>query len=127
MSFLRILVVDDNLWIRRLLVTILDREGYHPIEARDGVEAMDLVRAEKFDGIILDLMMPRADGFDVIRFLNAEKPELLPITIVLTADSSRWDDPELSLVGKVVRKPFQMEEIIPLFSSTFRAGAARSD
>jgi DNA-binding response OmpR family regulator len=119
-----ILVIDDNFWIRRLVVTVLRRHGFVCDEAIDGVEAMEKLRSAWYDGIILDLMMPRANGFEVIAFLVAERPELLPGTIVLSADSSRWNDPALSPVAKVVQKPFDVNEFVLLVEEITSRGAA---
>jgi CheY-like chemotaxis protein len=73
--------------------------------------------------VILDLMMPRANGFDVIAFLTAERPDLLPTTIVLTADSSRWNDPALSPVARVVQKPFDVKDFVDLVEEIANRGA----
>lgn len=114
MSARNILVIDDNLWIRRLVVTVLGRSGFHCEEAVDGVEAIEKIRSGRYDALILDLMMPRADGFKVIAFLSAEKPEQLRTTIVLTADSSRWNDPALDAVARVVPKPFEVKAFVDI-------------
>jgi DNA-binding response OmpR family regulator len=118
-----ILIVDDNFWIRRLVVTVLRRRGFSCEEANDGIEAMEKIRADGYDGVILDLMMPRASGFEVIAFLEAEKPELLATTIVLTADSSRWSDPALGPVARVVQKPFDVNEFVALVDEITSGGA----
>lgn len=112
MSARRILIIDDNLWIRRLVVTLLRRNGFACDEAVDGLEAIEKIRASPYDGVILDLMMPRADGFKVIELLEAERPEQLRTTIVLTADSSRWNDPVLNVVARVVEKPFEVHAFV---------------
>lgn len=118
-----ILVIDDNLWIRRLVVTVLRRHGFACDEANDGVEAMEKIRSDGYDGVILDLMMPRANGFDVIAFLTAERPDLLGTTIVLTADSSRWSDPALAPVARVVQKPFDVNDFVHLVDEITAKGS----
>jgi CheY-like chemotaxis protein len=116
-----VLIVDDNVWIRRLLVTILRRHGYTSREAHDGIEAIEHLNGEEsYDGIILDLMMPRADGFEVIAHLRSNHPEMLARTIVLTADSSRWSSDDLEDVARVVRKPFDVNELVHLLEEIFR-------
>lgn len=117
-----ILVIDDNFWIRRLVVTVLRRHGFSCDEANDGVEAMEKIRSDGYDAVILDLMMPRANGFDVIAFLTAERPDLLSTTIVLTADSSRWNDPALSPVARVVQKPFDVNDFVVLVEEIAKRG-----
>ncbi len=123
MSARTILVIDDNFWIRRLVVTVLRRHGFSCDEANDGIEAMEKIRANGYDAVILDLMMPRANGFDVIAFLVAERPDLLPTTIVLTADSSRWNDPALASVARVVQKPFDVNDFVVLVEEIANRGA----
>ena len=123
MSSRNILVIDDNFWIRRLVITVLRRRGFECDEAIDGLEAMEKIRAADYDGVILDLMMPRANGFEVIAFLVDEKPQLLATTIVLTADSSRWNDPALSPVARVVQKPFDVNEFVGIVDE-ITSGAA---
>lgn len=124
MSANNVLIVDDNVWIRRLLVTILKRHGYTSQEAHDGIEAIEKLGGEEsFTGIILDLMMPRADGFEVISFLRGHSPEMLARTIVLTADSSRWASDDLQGVARVIRKPFDVTELVHLLEQTFRQKA----
>ncbi|HXG59012.1 MAG TPA: response regulator [Thermoanaerobaculia bacterium] len=63
----RILVVDDDPNIRRMIVAALRREGYASIEAANGREGLDLMRAERPDVVILDLMMPVLSGWDVLQ------------------------------------------------------------
>ncbi len=118
-----ILIIDDNFWIRRLVVTVLRRHGFTCDEANDGLEAMEKIRSNGYDGVILDLMMPRANGFEVIAFLVAERPDLLPTTIVLTADSSRWNDPALAPVARVVQKPFDVNDFVVLVEEITRKRA----
>ncbi|MEO8217389.1 MAG: response regulator [Acidobacteriota bacterium] len=108
----RVLIVDDNDSIRRLVRKILERVNYEAQDAHDGVEAIEILGRESFDAIVLDLMMPRANGFAVMKFLADEQPEALRITVVLTADSTRWDDPNLRGVASVLRKPFAIDDLL---------------
>lgn len=70
----RILAVDDDLSFRRSLCRTLDELGYSIVQANDGLEAADRLRAESFDLVITDLEMPRADGFAVIESVRAIAP-----------------------------------------------------
>lgn len=85
MAKARILVVDDDPDIRIMLSTVLEAEGYGVLTAKDGEECLELVREMEPDLLILDLLMPRKDGFAVIRELR-ESGEYadLPI-LILTA------------------------------------------
>lgn len=88
----KILLVDDDPDIHMSLGLMLRKEGYHVISARDGIEAMKLIYKDRPDLVILDLLMPRKDGFAVVREIR-EDPEYadLPILILtaVTEDASR--------------------------------------
>jgi two-component system KDP operon response regulator KdpE len=109
---LRILVVDDEPSIRRLLRTSLAAEGYQIVEAEDVSSAMRMLRAEEPDAVILDLGLPRQDGFEFIRMVR-ETALTVPIVVL----SSRSDE-----AGKVraldmgaddyVTKPFGTDELL---------------
>ena len=84
MKMSTILVCDDSLFQRRILTSIVEKNGNTAIEARNGHECLDIARKHKPDLILLDLLMPEYDGFAVLT--DAKKEELgIPI-IVITAD-----------------------------------------
>jgi CheY-like chemotaxis protein len=78
----RVLVVDDDPDILDALTTILSTQPYQIDTARDGIECVDKVRAETPDLIILDLLMPKMDGFAVVRELR-ENPKYAKIPILI--------------------------------------------
>jgi signal transduction histidine kinase/DNA-binding response OmpR family regulator len=87
-----ILVVDDDVTVRRLVVETLRRDGLELIEAADGEEALTAVAERRPDAIVLDLLMPRVDGFEVLERLQAD-PETRTIpVIVLTAQRLSADE-----------------------------------
>jgi len=78
-----ILVVDDNRITTKLVLRYLQIHGYEAAEAADGVECLERVRERKPDAIILDVMMPRMDGFETARALKADSYSAnIPIAIV---------------------------------------------
>jgi len=77
----RILVADDNADARDALTIILRGAGHEVVGAVDGEEAVDLYRATPFDLVVLDLLMPRRDGFEALRMLRAEYPALRSLVI----------------------------------------------
>jgi two-component system KDP operon response regulator KdpE len=117
---LRILVVDDEPPIRRFLRTSLTAQGYDVLEADDGKLAIDMARRNALDVIVLDLGLPNADGFEVIRQLRATGSSV-PIVVL----SSRSDEK-----GKVealdhgaddyVTKPFGMDELMARIRAAVR-------
>jgi CheY-like chemotaxis protein len=77
----RVLIADDNADTRDALALILRAKGHDVVSAADGDEAIDFYRAEPFDLVVLDLLMPRRDGFDTLRTLKAEYPEIRVLVI----------------------------------------------
>ena len=113
MSVARILIVDDDPPIRRLTGAVLRRAGHSVEEARNGVEAVHLIEQFDFDVVLLDLMMPTMNGFELIEWLRTRAPKLLPCTIVMTAAADR-DLVRLQSedVFRVIRKPFDLNDLV---------------
>ncbi|MEE8424803.1 MAG: response regulator [Elusimicrobiota bacterium] len=82
----RILVADDTEEVRELVREILMMGGYRVVVAKDGLEAISLIRRMKFDAIILDVNMPGADGIKVIEALRAFDSRKDTPVLMLTAD-----------------------------------------
>lgn len=106
----RILVVDDDDSIRRLVATILRRSGFIVDTARDGFEAIEYLGLADYDAILLDLMMPRIDGFGVIGYLREHDIERLQQTIVMTAYAP--DNIHSEAVWTILTKPFDIEVLL---------------
>ncbi len=81
----RILVADDDQSIRQFLGTIIRREGFEVDTAADGVEAIGRLAARDYAVILLDLMMPRKDGFEVIEYLKSHHQRTKPVVLVISA------------------------------------------
>ena len=82
-----VLVVDDDPNIRKLIVVALKRDGYTFLEAPNGREALDLMRASRPDVVVLDLMMPVLSGWDVLRE-RADDDELRKIPVIVVSAKS---------------------------------------
>ncbi len=110
----KVMVVDDDLNIRLVLKYRLEREGYQVLLAEDGVDALEKVKAEKPDLIILDLTMPRMDGFGFLEEIrNNGRANAVPV-IVLTAygyESNRARSLELGAV-EFMTKPFSPRQLV---------------
>jgi CheY-like chemotaxis protein len=117
----RILVVDDDDSIRGLMVAVLRRQGFEVESARDGTEAIEKLAVDDYDAILLDLMMPRVDGFGVMRYLRSRGDDALKSVIVLTAADieSVYAEP----VHTVIRKPFDLQKIIEATLACSRGNA----
>lgn len=119
----KILVVDDEKSIVDIVKFNLEREGYRPITASDGYEAMDQFQKEAPDLIILDVMMPGMDGYEVCRKIREESN--VPI-IMLTARAEEIDTVLGLEMGadEYVTKPFSMRELMARVRTGLRRYAA---
>jgi DNA-binding response OmpR family regulator len=110
----RALIVDDDEPIRSLLSTIVQHHGFAVETASDGDQAIaSISRNGGFDVVLLDLMMPRVDGWAVLRYMQEHRPELVPRTIVATAVPERETLRSIeNPVFTVLQKPFEMDRLI---------------
>jgi two-component system, OmpR family, alkaline phosphatase synthesis response regulator PhoP len=118
----RILVVDDESAIRLLCRVNLDPAGFETIEAGNGATALALARSERPDLILLDVMLPGLDGWEVAQKL-AEMPETRSIPIVLlTARAAAPDEVQAHAVGGVgyIKKPFDPVELLQTVTATLQ-------
>ena len=108
----QILVAEDDKNTRRLMEAVLKEHGYHPILARDGLEALKLLDTHHVDLVILDIMMPGMDGYEFTRQLRATD-YTLPILMV-TAKQLPEDKRKGFIVGTddYMTKPVDEEEMI---------------
>lgn len=107
----KILVVDDKHYVRQLLVTALGLKGYQVLAAGDGWEGLEVARRERPDLILLDVVMPRTGGLEVLRALRAS-PDTATIPVVLM--SARSDLDPLALppgVAGYLFKPFDLDHM----------------
>lgn len=114
----KVLVVDDDPSIRRLIVVALRRDGYAFVEAANGREALDVMRREHPDVVVLDLMMPILSGWDVLR-ARAHDPELLKIPVIVVSANR---DPEVATavtagICAFLPKPFDIGALTALVRS----------
>jgi two-component system, chemotaxis family, sensor kinase CheA len=110
-----ILVVDDSITSRSLERSILEAHGYRVRVAVDGVEALELLRAEKADLIITDIQMPRLDGFGLVEALKADE-RLKGIPVIIVSSLERAEDQErglrLGADAYVVKRKFDQTELL---------------
>jgi DNA-binding response OmpR family regulator len=110
-----ILIADDDSVICGGLSEALKDEGYETVTAENGEDALELLKARRFDLLLLDLKMPRINGFEVLKKLEDEKMAIK--TVVLTGNllgNSLSDEHYriLGLASNVMTKPFDMEELM---------------
>lgn len=115
----KILIVEDEANIRELLLLYLEREGYTVLEAENGVEGIKKWKSDKPDMLLLDVMMPVMDGWEVCREIRAESD--VPI-IMLTAKGETADRVSGLEMGAddYIVKPLEMPEVIARVRAVFR-------
>jgi two-component system KDP operon response regulator KdpE len=115
----KVLAVDDEPAIRRLLKTSLRPHGYEVVEAENGVAALAELRTERLDLVILDLGLPDMDGLDVIRAVRAESQ--VPIIVLSIRNDDRGKVLALDLgADDYVVKPFSIEELLARIRAALR-------
>lgn len=110
----RILVAEDEDDIRELISYRLTRSGYDVVEARDGEEALRLALEHVPDLAVLDVMMPKLDGYELTRRLRAEEPTSRMPIIILTARTQEADVSQGFEAGAddYLKKPFSPDELV---------------
>jgi DNA-binding response OmpR family regulator len=118
----RILLVDDEVSVQKLLTYPLRKEGYEVVPALDGREALERLKEDAFDLVVLDVMMPRLDGFDVCRQIRARSA--VPI-IMLTAKAEEIDKVLGLELGAddYITKPFSVREFRSRVKAVLRRAA----
>jgi DNA-binding response OmpR family regulator len=109
----RIVVADDSRMILELVVMSLKRDGYEPVTANDGAEALAAIREHKPELVIIDGVMPNGDGYEVCETIRAEQGDRKPHVILLTA-ADRPADRERALAAgadELMSKPFSTSEL----------------
>ena len=109
----RALIVDDDDPIRTMLAKVVERQDLEVHTARDGEEAIQRIDSDGYAVILLDLMMPRVDGYGVLKHMQQHHPEKLKCTIIASAVPEseilkRFNAP----VYRIHAKPFDMAQLI---------------
>lgn len=114
MPRLQILIADDDVFLTELLRHKLGGAGHAVEVASDGLAALERAQSGLFDIVVLDGLMPKMDGFEVLRRLQAEPPEPAPAVVMLTALKGETDIVGALRMGAAdyLAKPFIPEELI---------------
>jgi DNA-binding response OmpR family regulator len=105
----RALVVEDDPAIRKLVEKLLKRRGIDIDTATNGLDAVDLLRTKPYSVVVLDLMVPEMNGFQVIDFLKREKMHV-PVAVVSAVSQQALNNLDLDIVKLVISKPFDVDE-----------------
>lgn len=114
-----IMVVDDSLTVRKITSRLLEREGYHVITAKDGVDAIESLIDNTPDVILSDIEMPRMDGFDLVRNIRADaRLTNVPIIMITSRLADKHRDYAMEIgANHYLGKPYQEEELLELIAS----------
>ena len=116
----RILIVDDDSHIREVIRAYIEQAGMHALEAGSGQQAIDRIESGPVDVLILDLMMDDRDGFEVLRYLNHRRLDVL--TIVVSARREEQD--KIATLGlgayDYMTKPFSPMELMARIQAVLR-------
>lgn len=121
-----VMVVDDSLTVRKITGRLLERAGYNVITAKDGVDALEQLIDTVPDVMLVDIEMPRMDGFDLTRNVRAdERTKNVPVIMITSriADKHRNYAKEIG-VNHYLGKPYQEEELLALIGSYAAVPAA---
>jgi CheY-like chemotaxis protein len=108
----RILVVDDEDALRTVLSAELEGEGYRVSSAGDGDEAINILRSQFFDLILLDIKMPKVDGFEVLKFVKENHPTSKVIMLTGFADLKNAIESKKLGAEDFVSKPYDLVDLL---------------
>ena len=108
------MIVDDSVTVRKVTTRLLERQGYDVVTAKDGVDAIEQLETIKPDLMLLDIEMPRMDGFEVTNLVrHHEIHRHLPIIMITSRTGEKHRERALSLgVNQYMGKPFQEETLL---------------
>lgn len=112
---IRILLVEDDTFLVEMYTTKFDLEGFEVMAAEDGKKGLEMAKKEKPDIILLDILMPKMDGFEVLDALKKDK-EMSGIPVVLLTNLGQKDDVkkgfEKGAVGYLIKAHFMPSEVV---------------
>jgi DNA-binding response OmpR family regulator len=108
----RLLLLDDDPAMQRLIATILRRNGYHVEVVSSGSQAIEKMARVKYDALLLDLMTPTEGGMTVVRHLKKTAPAMLQRVVLVTGSPEAVLKTVAPDVAAVVQKPFDTAELI---------------
>jgi CheY-like chemotaxis protein len=124
----KLLIADDEPAVRALVRVTLEDDEYRILEAGDGVEALQLVRAENPSLVLLDIMMPRMNGLEVCRIIKSDPTTSGTVVVMLTAQAQQRDRDRGLAAGADVyfTKPFSPLALLDLVAQVRQAQPDRS-
>jgi chemosensory pili system protein ChpA (sensor histidine kinase/response regulator) len=118
----RILVVDDSVTVRKVTTRLLERNGMEVLTAKDGVDALSVLQEHKPDLILLDIEMPRMDGFEVATQVRHDsRLKEIPIIMITSRTGDKHRERAMSIgVNEYLGKPFQEDILLSTMSKLLK-------
>jgi two-component system copper resistance phosphate regulon response regulator CusR len=119
---MRVLVVEDDLRMARLVERSLKEDGHAVVVSNDGAEGLDLARGNEFDAVVLDVMLPKIDGFEILKTIRAER-RTTPILMLTARDAPQDTIGGLNLgADDYLTKPFHVDVFLARVRAVSRRG-----
>ncbi len=124
-----VMVVDDSLTVRKITGRLLAREGYHVLTAKDGVDALEQLVEATPDVMLVDIEMPRMDGFELTRHVRADgRLRAIPIIMITSRTAQKHRNYAFEIgVNNFLGKPYQEEELLALIAQHVRQARGAAD
>lgn len=116
---INILVVDDEEIMRNLLEKLLTLEGYNILTAVDGQDALEVIAKEKVDLVVSDMKMPRMDGFELLKNLRNNYPDIGVVIMTGYGDTYTIKDALLLGADEYLSKPFKRLELLSVVEKAY--------
>jgi len=119
-----VMVVDDSVTVRKVTTRFLEREGFNVLTAKDGIDAMRMLQDHTPDLMLLDIEMPRMDGFEVTRLVRStQRLKDLPIVMITSRTGEKHRERALTMgADNYLGKPYQEDVLVDLVRSLLRRG-----
>ena len=116
MSAAKVIVIEDDRDISRLIAYNLDKEGFSVEQVYDGLEASNRLKDEEFNIVILDIMLPGMDGFDICKELKSSPSHAKTFVIIISAKTSAQNKLYANILGAdyYLTKPFNINALIDI-------------
>jgi chemosensory pili system protein ChpA (sensor histidine kinase/response regulator) len=117
-----VMVVDDSLTVRKFTSRLLEREGYRVITAKDGLDAIEKLKDRLPDVMLVDIEMPRMDGFDLTRNVRGDpRTRGIPIIVISSRTAEKHRSQAAALgVNAFIGKPYQEADLLQHISACLR-------
>ena len=117
----RVLVVDDEPAIRALVAKIVERAGLPVESARDGAEAIEKLESTDYAVVVLDLMMPNVDGYELVQHIKSRGGRHPAIIVISAGDTASLRRLDATMVHSILRKPFDIDVLGDLITAAARS------